>query len=168
MTMSGFLLRLGTVDFLPVYIVLMAADLTGDCIWYAIGYYYARPFARKYGHFIGLTENALAKTEHVFQKYHNRILFLSKITMGFGFALVVLVTAGMTRVPFKKYFAFNALGEIIWTGFLLAIGYFYGNVYLTINKDLRWLSLGVFIVILLGIFYGLNRFLKMREMQDQL
>lgn len=168
MTLSGFFLRLGTVQLIPIYIVLMAADLTGDTLWYGIGYYYAHPFAKKYGRFVGLSESALAKAETVFNKYHNRILFLSKISMGLGFALVILMTAGMTRVPFKKYIAFNALGQVVWTGLLLAAGYFFGDLYLVINSGLRDVTLVAGAIILIAIIYGFGRYMRQRMLLGKL
>ena len=62
------------------------------------------------------------KIEVFFHKHQDKILFISKITMGFGFAVATLFTAGLVKIPFKKYAMFNFLGGFVWTGFLLAVG----------------------------------------------
>lgn len=162
MTISGFLLRLGELHFWPIYLTLMAADLTGDTIWYVVGYHYGHRFAGKYGRYFGITPALVQKSETIFKHHHNKILLLSKITMGMGLALVILVTAGMMRVPFKKYIVLNAIGQLIWTGVLLALGYFFGNLYLVINKGLRDVALLGLGLILLTIIIAIGRYFRQR------
>ena len=80
--------------------------------------------------------------------------------MGFGFALVTLITAGMAKVPFKKYMLLNVSGQLIWTGVLLSVGYLFGNIYTTIDKgfrDVAIIGIGILVVLLI---YGLGRFLS--------
>ena len=53
--------------------------------------------------------------------------------MGFGFAVVTLMVAGMLKVSFKRYVVINLFGGFIWTAMLLVIGYFFGNIYTLIT-----------------------------------
>ena len=168
MMVSGFFLRLGHFDFWPLYIVLMAGDLTADVAWYYAGYHGARRLVGKYGKFFSITEDLLTKTEQVFHRHHNKILFFSKITTGFGFAPAVLMTAGMARVPFGKYITFNTLGQFIWTGLLMGIGYFFGSFYLVVDEGLRVASVIAFAVIVFGGFYGLTKYFRSRDIQNKL
>lgn len=82
--------------------------------------------------------------------------------MGFGFALVTLITAGIAKVPFKKYLVFNVAGQLIWTTMLLAIGYGFGNIYTSIDKGFRDVALVAIIIIALAIVYGLGKFISKR------
>lgn len=168
MTVGGFFLRLGYFTFWPLYLVLMITELFADAIWYAIGYHGAHSFVRKYGRFFGITEKLVERTKAAFHRHHDKILFLSKITMGFGFALVVLMTAGLTRVPFKRYILFNAAGQFIWTAFLIGIGYAFGNLYLVIDEGLRLMSLFAFVIIILLLGYGFSRYLRTRDLENTL
>ena len=138
MMISGLLVRLGVFDFWPIYLVLIAGDLTGDIVWYFVGSHGARPLVRRFGHFINVTEENLEKAEELFRAHQTKILFISKLTTGFGFAIATLIAAGASKVPFKKYITINFFGEFIWAGFLFAIGYFLGNVYVSLGKSLRW------------------------------
>lgn len=168
MILGGFFIRLGFISFWPAYLLLMAGDLCADVLWYGLGYYGARPLTRKYGKFFGLTEELLDKTESVFKRHEGKILFLSKITMGFGFALAVLVTAGMNKVSFKKYLTINFFGQFIWTGFLIVVGYFFGGIYMGLSSKIR----DIFVVIFFGgIILGfslLRKYLKNKEIQEKL
>ena len=164
MVLCGFLLRtgIGEFDLVPLYFSLIIADLIGDIGWYCVGRFWGLPFVNKFGHFFSITEKTVQKTTTLFHKYHNRILFISKITMGFGFALVTLITAGIAKVPFKKYLIFNVSGQFIWTAILLLIGYFFGNLYYTIDKSFRDVSLVALAIIVIVLIYGFGRYVSKR------
>jgi len=166
--LGGLLVRLNYFSFWSLYLVLMAGDLIADMCWYALGYHGARPLVIKYGKCLNITEEALNKTEKVFKEHQIKILFLSKITMGFGFALLVLISAGVSRISFKKFITINFLGQIIWTGFLMSIGYLFGEFYLTLNRDLKIISLTSFIIIILVGLYGLSKYLRKKDMKGEL
>ena len=102
MFICGFLLHQGYFSFFPLYFILVAGDFAADLLWYGVGYYGAKPFILKYGRYVNLSLDSVLKIERLFEKHHDKILFISKITMGFGFALATLVAAGMAKVPFKK------------------------------------------------------------------
>ena len=74
------------------------------------------------------------------------------MTMGLGFALVTLVTAGIVKIPFKRYFMLNFLGQFFWTAFLLFVGYFLGDLYIQINGVLGIIFVAAIIIV---FFFGL-------------
>ncbi len=162
MLLSGFLIRIGFFSFLPIYLILMAGDLTGDVFWYFVGRNGGRPLIEKYGRFVNLNEENVERAEGFFKDHQIKILFISKITMGLGFALATLVAAGMAKVPFKKYFTINLFGQFIWTGILLAAGFFLGNFYTWVDKSLRWaFVISLIIIAALGLF-GFGKFMRAR------
>ena len=168
MTISGFFLRIGEFSFWPLYLTLMAGDLAADTLWYAVGYHWGRPFIEKYGKFVSISQELVQKTENAFHRHQNKILFLSKITMGLGFALVILITAGIAKIPFRKYIIFNLVGQFVWTGALILVGYSFGNLYLTINEGLRDASLIAFILLAIAAVYGVSRYLRERDVKNTL
>ena len=137
----GFLIRLGDFSVFPVYISLMLGDLIGDAVWYYIGRRYGDRFVAKYGKYFNVTARGVERMSTLFHRYKHSVLFLSKISNGLGFALVTLMTAGMVRIPFGRYMAVNLLGQLIWTGLLLVVGYFFGHLYVSINSILGRVSL---------------------------
>lgn len=154
----GVLLRLGYFSFLPIYAALMIGDLIGDIGWYYIGYHYGRKAIHRFGERFGVTEEKVEKVEKLFHQHKNKILFTSKITNGFGFALAVLMTAGIAKIPFKRYITINFLGQMIWSGLLLAVGYFFGESYIRIESvtGKLFLVLGVFALGFLVFHYSKN------------
>ena len=162
MTAVGFLYKLGYFNLLFAYACLLFGDLTGDVAWYWLGKYGGHHFIKRFGHSFDLTEDKVKKHTKLFRRHEDKILFLSKITMGFGFAIGVLFAAGMSRVPLKKFVVLNFLGGLIWTGFLLFIGFTFGNIYTRVSDDLKIGSIIFFIALLLFAVKGFSRYMKQR------
>ena len=88
--------------------------------------------------------------------------------MGFGFALATLIAAGASHVPFKKYATINLLGGFIWTGLLMALGYFFGDLYSKINEEFRLVSILSVLVAISFILYGVRKYLRNRLLKNKL
>lgn len=158
----GVLIKLGLFGFIPIYAALMIGDLLGDIGWYYIGRRYGHAFIRRFGKYFSISEESVAKVTRVFHRYKHHILFLSKISNGFGFALVTLMTAGMIRIPFAKYIAVNLVGQFVWTGLLLGVGYFFGEVYTQVDGWLGRISVGVGFVLVIWALFGYKKYLAGR------
>ena len=162
MVLGGFLLRQGYFHFWPLYFTLLFGDFIGDIIWYQIGFFGAGPLIKKYGRFLNLSEDLFKKLEDGFRRHATRILLISKLTMGFGFALTTLVAEGISRVPFRKYLILNLIGGFFWTGFLVASGFFFGHLYLIIDKGFRFAALLAFAVLGIIALWGFHGYMRKR------
>ncbi len=163
MMASGFLFKLGQFNLLPMYTSLVLGDFTADILWYCLGRFGTRSAIFKYGYIINLTPKILEKVEDNFLKYHEKILIISKLTMGLSFAMAVLVVAGIFKVPFKNYAVLNLLGGFIWTAFLITVGYFFGNIYTAIPESAKIIfTVSSLILIILGLRFA-NNYLKTVE-----
>lgn len=80
MLTSGFLLRLGQFQIVPLYFSLMLGDFAADLVWYAVGRFGAWPLINRFGKFFNITPEIIIKIEKRFKTYQNKILFISKIT----------------------------------------------------------------------------------------
>ncbi|GBD96417.1 MAG TPA: DedA family protein [Nitrospirae bacterium] len=162
MIAAGFLFKLGYFKLIPVFLLLLSGDLAADFSWYGVGYFGTYRLVRKYGRFFNITDQTIEKVRVMFREHEEKILIISKITMGFGFALAILITAGMVRVPLKKYGIYNFTGGLIWTAFMMAAGYFFGNIYLLVDEGLRIGFLIIAAIMILLAFYGFSRFMRTR------
>ncbi len=163
MLASGFLYRLGQFDLLPLYATLMVGDFVADLGWYAVGRFGARSLVNRFGHRFNITPQVINKIEKRFYTYQDRILFISKITMGFGFALATLIVAGMLKVPFKRYAILNFLGGFIWTAILLTLGYFFGNVYSSLTGPIKHVFIVFAVVFIVWGLWAVNRYFIKKE-----
>ncbi len=164
MITSGFLYRLGQFDFLPLYFSMVGGDFVADIAWYAVGRFGGLPLIKRFGKYINITPEIVYKIEERFKKYQNKILFISKITMGFGFAMATLLVAGILRVDFKKYALLNFLGGFIWTAFLMTLGYFFGNVFDSLVGPLKIVFVCLLVVVVIFGLQWINKYLVRKEL----
>lgn len=156
----GVLIHGGYIPFAPVFIALMLGDVIGDTVWYWVGFRFGHPFINRFGSYIGITEEKVVKTTTIFHRNKDWILIISKITNGFGFSLVTLIAAGIAKIPFGRYLAFNFVGQIVWTGILLFIGYFFSGWYTSIDTWLgRFSVIGLALLVAVA-FVGYTRYLR--------
>ncbi len=156
----GVLIHQGLFPLIPVYAALMVGDLIGDVVWYYIGYHFGHRFVRRFGKNFGVTEGHVAHMTKLFHKHKYPILFISKITNGLGLALVTLTTAGMVRIPFWRYMAVNLFGQMVWSGFLLGMGFFFSNLYIQINNVFWRIGVVAAGLLVLFLLYRYQKYLR--------
>lgn len=164
----GFLIKLGYLGFWGSYLVLILADLIGDVLWYSIGRFGAHKAIKKFGHFVSLDEPTMLKIEKKFKNHQNKALLISKMTGGFGFALVTLTVAGIIKIDFKKYMLLNFVGGFVWTSILIAAGYFFGHLYNSIDHAFR-LAFVVGVALLVGaMLFGMQKYFRQKTLSEKL
>lgn len=161
--LSGFLVHLGVLSLVPAFISLMVGDLIGDALWYLVGYRYGHSFIRKFGKYVGVSEDKIEKVTTIFKKHDTKILMLSKLTNGFGLSLAVLITAGMTRLRFTTFLIYNALGEVVWAGLLVGAGYFFGQWYTQVNSWVGRLGILFGIAVVVVLFIQWNKYMRTKS-----
>ena len=166
MTAAGFFYKLGYIPLISVYCTLLLGDLAGDVVWYYIGYHGAHRFIKRFGKFFGVTEESVEKLKFLFKKHDSKIIFINKITMGFGFTLATLMAAGMSKVSLKKFIWLNFLGGLLWTGFLMMLGYVFGNIYMQISESLRVGSIVAYLVVFMLALNGFARYMRRQILKN--
>jgi membrane protein DedA with SNARE-associated domain len=69
-----------------------------------------------------------------------------------------LIAAGLTRVPWKRWIGLLFLAEFLWTGSLVLAGYFYGSYVLQLEQNMKLVSIGATVIMILGLaIYILRR-----------
>jgi len=160
MIASGFLYRTGVFDIAPLFAALFLGDLAGDIMWYYIGVFFAGPAMRRRGKFLSLTPERFEKIHSLFHGNPGKILFISKVTMGFGLAVGTLAVAGAIRIPMKTYLIFNALGELVFVTTLLLFGYFFGQLYTMIDNTFKSEYVIASAIVAVGLLTLYTRFIK--------
>ena len=158
----GVLIKLGYFAFIPSYAAVIAGDIFSDTVWYYIGRYFASAFIKHYGKYFGVTDDNISKVKHIFHKYNFPILFISKITNGFGLSLAVLLTAGTVRIPFLRFISVNFLGQFVWSGFLIAVGFFFSNLYFKYDSIFGHVSVVLIFLAVAAGFIGFSQYLRKR------
>jgi len=133
---AGFLISLGILNPFVAYIVVVVGDVVGDIIYYAIGYYGREKFIKRWGRFIGVTVERAESLEQHFEKHSGKTLFVGKLSHAVG--AVVILAAGMAKMPFWKFVWYTTLPSLPKSLVLLFIGFYFGQAYVTINSYLNY------------------------------
>lgn len=102
--------------------VLTFGSLTGDVIGYWIGKKFGRPVLLKWGGKM-IQNGRLEKAEHIVDRYGAWGVFATRWVFA-SFQAIINIIAGITRMPFPKFFIACFLGELLWS-----IGYFFLGFY---------------------------------------
>lgn len=78
------------------------------------------------------------------------MIFFVKISSGLCY--ITFITAGMIKMPLKRFLFFSLMGGILWSGALVAIGYFYGHLYQEISGKIEQAGVLTLILALLTFF----------------
>lgn len=157
MILTGFLASLGYFQLASVYAALVVGDLVGDSLYYALGRWGRWQFIDRWGKYVGVTrERTIALDDH-FAQHSGKTLALGKLTHAVG--AVILVAAGASGVPYRKFLWFNFLATLPKTLLLLLLGFYFGQAYRQFSHYLGYTALGMIIVLLLGLwlYAGLGR-----------
>ncbi len=124
---AAFMASLGTFHVGVVFVLSMIGDVIGDIIFYGIGYVWGMRFARRWGKYCGITEERIGFLKKFFDTHGGKTVFLVKMTTGLCWA--TFVTAGVVKMPFRRFVGYSLLGGVVWSGFLTLVGYFFGYLY---------------------------------------
>jgi membrane protein DedA with SNARE-associated domain len=122
----------------------MIGDIVGDLIFYGLGYKFGMGFVRRVGKYIGITEKLVLKMEKYFINHGGKTIFAVKSTTGLCWA--TFTAAGIVKMDFKKFLKYSFLGGIVWSSFLVAMGYFYGYLWREIRDYIEWIGWVIFLL----------------------
>ncbi len=132
---SGVLVQRGHLDLGDVIVLGILGAVVGDQIGYWVGREGGRPFVLRWGRYVLITPERLARAEAFFERHGGKAVFLARFFSGlrvFG-ALV----AGMSRMRWGTFLFYNALGGAVWATAVVLVGYFLGS---SLGLVERWLG----------------------------
>jgi membrane protein DedA with SNARE-associated domain len=120
----------GRMNIVAVALIAFVAAVLGDNLGYAIGRLGGRALVLRFGKYVFLTEERLARGEAFFTRHGGKIVTVARFIEGLRQANGII--AGLTRMPWLRFLAFNALGAALWVGTWSTVGYVAGNHITTI------------------------------------
>jgi membrane-associated protein len=157
---AGFLSSLGLFNIFIAYAVVVVGDIVGDIIYYALGYYGGQRFVKRWGRFLGITLERVERLEKHFEKHSGKTLIIGKLSHGIGG--VVLVAAGIAKMPLRKLVLYDFIPTLPKSLILLLIGYYSGESYIKISLYLDYAAIGTVVaaVIFIVIYFMMRRLSK--------
>jgi membrane protein DedA with SNARE-associated domain len=139
-----------------VIVAAMAGAIIGDNIGYTIGHWGGYRILVRYGRYIRLNEARIKLARYIFLRHGSKVVF-------FGRFVSVLRTyaaflAGTTRMPWWRFFAFNAAGGVVWALIYGVGAYLLGGQLerLTRTADIALAIAAVVLVVAFLVFLARN------------
>ncbi len=122
---AGAFAALGSLKIVPLYFLLLAAAIAGDNMNYWIGRGLG-PKIFSNGGRRWLNRGHLERTHRFFERYGTKAIILARFV-----PIVRTFTpfvAGVGRMTYRRFVAFDAAGGILWVSLFTLGGYFFGNI----------------------------------------
>ncbi len=139
-----------------VFVASTMGNMVADIAWYLLGYFGPVDRLLRYGRWLKLRQEHLDRLTQDMHVNAPRVLFITKLTS--SLVIPALVAAGLARVPWRRWIGMFIAAEFIWTGSLVALGYYLGEFTRQLEWGLQLLAVaGTVAVILLLTGYFLRR-----------
>jgi membrane-associated protein len=164
---AGLLASLGYFNPWVVLAVLICKDVSVDAVCYALGRWGNHDnLVHRYAKKIGITEEHWGAVERLWEHHPWRTMFLSKIA--YGLSLPFLVSAGLSRISYKKFWFYALQISLIQYGGLLALGYFFGNSISVIKDTVDIVSIAVGVLSVGAVvYYAFSLRMRKKLMVDE-
>ena len=151
---AGIFAARGDLDLWTLNVVLSLAAILGDTVGYGIGF--------KSGPMIFTRENSLffnrkhlVTAKEFYDQYGGFTIFIARfIPILRTFAPVV---AGVGKMKYRRFIAYNVFGGIFWVMSMTFVGYFLGRMVPNIEEQIH---LVIAIVIFLSLLPGIAKFAR--------
>jgi membrane protein DedA with SNARE-associated domain len=151
---AGLFASLGFLNLALAFLVIIAGDLVSDSLYYSIGFWGREKMVKKYGRFIMLDQKRLHRFETLIRYHSVKVLVIGKLTHLAG--VPVLISAGLVKIPYKKFIWYDMLATIPKSLIFLLLGFYFGGLTSTISRYLEYGTLitgGLLAIIFIGYFF---------------
>lgn len=108
------------------FVVCLAGAVVGDCVMYTIGFYFGRNVVREHRYWAYfVTPEREAHMEELICRHGLKVLFLARFLV--GLRSPVYLTAGILRVPFRRFFFFDLFCATAVIGTCFLLSFYYGQ-----------------------------------------
>jgi membrane-associated protein len=156
----GIFTATGVVDHSMVFVcaVLTVAAVLGNVTGYWLGRLIGPPLFKPRSGLVGriLNPKYVVRTHAFFDRYGSRALILARFVP--IVRTFVTLVAGVSRMDFRKFIGYTAIGGVLWAVGVTVLGYFLGNVgFIKNNIDAVLVLIVLVSLIPMGIEYLLHR-----------
>ena len=118
----------GTTHKLSIYGVIAAAAagaIVGDSIGFWLGHRFGLWLLLRLGRYVRITERRIKLGQYLFQLHGGKVVFFGRFVAVLR-ALAAFL-AGMNRMRWPRFLAFNAAGGLVWSGLYGGGAYLFGR-----------------------------------------
>ncbi|MFW6055638.1 MAG: DedA family protein [Thermodesulfobacteriota bacterium] len=129
---------LASIQKMNIWLVIAAGtggSLLGAVFNYWLALKLGRPFLLKYGKYLFISEQTLAKADIFFLRHGHISTFIARLLP--GIRQYISLPAGLARMNLFIFCLFTSLGAGIWVVILALLGYLFGKNQELINEQLH-------------------------------
>ena len=160
LTFTGYLIFSHRFKPVPAFAAVLAGTMCGISLSYFLGRTFGLALIHRFGKYVHLTEERLAKAHQFFERVGHWSL-----TFGYfvpGVRHLTAYAAGVSCVELHIFALFAYLGAFLWTATFVSLGYFLGERWQTVSAQIhRHLVIGACLLGALVVAYLVWR--KMRR-----
>lgn len=156
----------GYMNFWLAYIAILAGEVGGDVFYYALGYWGREKIILKYRWLAKIFLPEVEKIERLFKKHPAKTLIISKITHVIG--LPFLIAAGIAKYNLARFSLYDFIATIPKSLALLAVGYFFSQAIVSVDRDLRTATIiaSISLIILGAGYIALGRYFYKKTIDE--
>jgi len=161
---AGVFAATGKLPLLPTILVIAVAAILGDNTGYHIGKRYGRRLFRKPDGVV-FRQQYVQQAEDFYERYGSKTMLIAHfVPIVRTFAPAV---AGVAKMDYKQFFAFDAIGDTAWAAIVTLIGYWFGRRIPNLDHYIM-LAVAAVVVITLGpTSYHLGKAILKKYRQNQ-
>jgi len=156
---AGAFAALGSFKILLLLLLLIAAAILGDTANYWIGHFFGEKLIANPR--VPIKKEHIEKTKAFFDKHGGKTIILARfVPIVRTFAPFV---AGVGRMHYGEFIAYNVIGGVLWITLFLGAGYFFGNIP-AVQHNFTLVIMGIILVSVLPMILEV---LKGRRLKQQ-
>ncbi|MDP4192564.1 MAG: DedA family protein [Bacteroidota bacterium] len=162
--LTGFLVYKGELTLLPAFFSAFLGSCAGITVSYFIGRGFGKFILEKYGRFIHLDNEKLDRAHNWFNRVGRWALIFGYFIPGVRH--IISIFAGSSRLEYPEFALFTYTGGFIWISTFLSLGYFFGEKWQIILKNIHnhiIISSSVIIIAIILIVYLKTNFSKKKK-----
>jgi undecaprenyl-diphosphatase len=133
--LGGVLVHAGLLELPQTIAVVVVGAIIGDSIGYELGRHLGRPWLQRHGRLVGMHHGVLKRVDELFARHGGKAVVLGRF-VGFLRAMAPFV-AGASRMPYRTFLFYNALGALVWGPAFVLLGYVIGESWAVAE---RWIG----------------------------
>ncbi|MGR3764687.1 DedA family protein [Rossellomorea sp. NS-SX7] len=117
---AGFMVSSGKLSFIGAFLGGVIGGTAAQLFLYWLGYYGGRPFFKKYGKYLFISEKHIESAESWFDRYGTIVVFTARFIPVVRHA--ISIPAGISRMSFTAFTLYTFAAMLPWTLLFMVIG----------------------------------------------
>lgn len=157
MPLAGYNAARGDIDPAGAVLAGTLGSILGALPWYFLGRLYGydrlRDLAARHGRWITVSPQDLDKARQWFDRHCGKMVLFGRLVP--TVRTLISIPAGVAAMNFTRFILLTAVGTMIWTAALLALGYLLEDHYEAVADYLNPLSTAIVVLLVATYLYRL-------------